>query len=257
MNSRNKSIVLVDQLISDSSDWLTNLKTESTDVITLDPISLFSTLDWTSFEDDVRVINVVYSRLFEEVIMNRKKLICFWPLAHQFGNDWFELATLCQANFHELELCRNGIFEGPSYGISEEILSAWKRFAFFMIESLLEDYQLNEQFDEIATLTSEDNTIILFKVEKEGAVSYSFAFDTDYVQLGSNSMDENDGDTKKLESFESFSLLLEKLLLENDLSVFEPKFTDRKLEKAYFNLLSKEFRTKNLIQSWLKTYSMN
>lgn len=257
MNSRNKSIVLVDQLISDSSDWLTNLKTESTDVITLDPISLFSTLDWTSFEDDVRVINVVYSRLFEEVIMNRKKLVCFWPLSHQFGNEWFELVTLCKSNSYDLELFRNEIFENPSYGMSEEILSAWKRFVFFMIESLLEDCQLNEQFDEIATLTSEENTIILFKVEKEGAVSYSFAFDTDYVQLGSNSMDENDGDTKKLESFESFSLLLEKLLLENDLSVFEPKFTDRKLEKAYFNLLSKEFRTKNLIQSWLKTYSMN
>lgn len=257
MNSRNKSIVLVDQLISENSDWLTQLKTESTEVITLDPVNLFSTLDWTCFEDDVRVINVIYSRLFEEVIMNRKKLICFWPLANQLGNEWFELATLCKENSHDLELYKSGIFEDHAYGISDEILSAWKRFVFFMIESLLEDYQLNEQFDEIATLTSEENTIVLFKIEKEGTVRYSFAFGTDYIQLASIPLDEYDRDTKNLESFDSFNHMLEKLLRENDLSVFEPRFTDRKLEKAYFHLLSKEFKTKNLIENWLKTYSMN
>jgi hypothetical protein len=51
--------------------------------------------------------------------------------------------------------------------------------------------------------------------------------------------------------------MLELLLKVNDLSLFESKFINGGLEKAYFRVLSEEFKTKNLIETWLNTYSIN
>ncbi len=192
MKTRNKSMILVDQHIEMNPEWMAKLKIQEQDVVVLDPENLFAELDWTQYEDDVRVINIIYSRLFEDVVMNNKKLICFWPLAQLYGNDWFQLVSLCKENSCELELYRSGFFNDGNNGFSEEMLKSWKSFVFFLMES-----------------------------------------------------------------FETFNEMLEKLLMKNDLSLYESKFVDKKLEKTYFNFLAKEFKTKNLIENWLNTYSMN
>lgn len=257
MNSKIKSIVLVDQHLDMNSDWFEKVGFQKSDLVLLDPVNLFSELDWTCYEEDVRVINKIYSHLFEEVVMNNKKLVCFWPLAQQLGEEWFNLSSLCKANSFELELYKSKSLEDLTYGFNFEILSSWKSFIHFLIESLFEDIRLNEQFDEIATLKSEQETIILFKLVQDGTIRYSYAFDSDFLELIPNQGEYADKDELQFQSFESFNEMLEKLLKESDLSLFESRFVDGSLEKAYFSILSKEFKTKNLIENWLMTYSMN
>ncbi len=127
----------------------------------------------------------------------------------------------------------------------------------FLIESLFEDIRLNEQFDEIATLKSEQETIILFKLVQDGTIRYSYASDSDFLELIPSPVDYSGKDDLQIESFASFNEMLKKLLKESDLSLFESRFVDGSLEKAYFSILSREFKTKNLIENWLMTYSMN
>lgn len=257
MNSRNKIIALVDQHIEKNYKLIPNLKSQINEIVILDPIKLFAEVDWTQFEEDVRVINKIYSQLFDEVVISKKQLVCFWPLSEQFGGEWFELAALCKTNNYDLEVYKSVFLEEDNYGFSNEILRAWKKFVYFLIESLLDDIQLNEEFEEIATLTSDLDSIILFKLEQEGKVRYSFAFESEQVILASNQNLESSRTSNSLPSFETFKEMLETLLRENDLSLYQTKFSDPHLEKAYFNVLAKEFKTKNLIETWIKSYSLN
>lgn len=257
MNSKNKSIVLVDSQLELTSDWCEQMNFQKDDFVILDPVDLFSELDWTCFEDDVQVINKIYSRLFEEVVLLDKKLVCFWPLAEQMGEAWFELFSLCKTNSYDLEIYKSKSIVDVEYGFNSEILSSWKRFVYFIIESLLEDIRLNEQFDEIATLKSDQKTIILFKLSKEGNVRYAYAFESAFFELDPAKSDDNSIFNQIQESFTTFSEMLDQLVKKNDLSQFESRFVDGSLEKAFFNVLSKEFKSKNLIETWLKTYSMN
>lgn len=187
MNSKIKSIVLVDQHLDMNSDRFERMDFLKSDFAFLDPVNLFSELDWTCYEDDVRVINKIYSRLSEEGVMNNK----------------------------------------------------------------------NEQFYEIATLKSDQKTIILFKLVQDGTIRYSYVFDSDFLELVPSQAEYSDRDDHQFQSFESFNEMLENLLKENDLSLFESRFVDGSLEKAYFRVLSREFKTKNLIEIWLMAYSVN
>ena len=257
MNSRNKSIVLVDSQLGMNSDWFKKMNVRKGDVVILDPVNLFSAIDWTCYEENVNVINKVYAELFEEVVMNDKKFVCFWPLAEQLGEDWFDLVSLCQSNSYELEVYKSGSIVEVKYGFNQELLSSWNRFVYFLIESLLADIRLNEQFDEIATLKSDQKTIVLFKWLQEGNVKFSFGLESEFFDLEPNYGDETSKIHQHLQYFDSFNEMLEKLLKENDLSLFESKFIDGSLEKTYFSVLAKEFKTTNLIEYWLKTYSLN
>lgn len=257
MNSRHKRIVLIDQTSEMNQSWLTSNPLQQEELVLLDPITLFRELDWTCYEDDVLVINTVYSRLFEEVVMNNKQLVCFWPLSGSFGDEWFELASLCKKNSLELDLYKSSSLEDDPYGLSDAILRTWKGFVYFILESLLEDIHLNEQFDEIATLTSGQETIVLFKLESEEGTRYAYTFDSEYFELSGAHTSKLEDSPFRIPSFESFNEMLASLLKENDLSLFDSKFMDGRLEKAYFSALAKEFKTKNLIENWIATYSLN
>lgn len=256
MNSRNKSIVLVDRHLEITSDWVSLVNSPSTELVTLDPLQLISEIDWTVFEIDVNVINKIYSRLYEKVVVSNKKLVCFWPLSDQFGNEWFELSSLCKANTYELEIYKSALFNNDNYGFSEEVLCAWKKFVYLLIESLLDDIQLNESFEEIAILTSNQGSIILFKLEQNGKFQYSFAVDSYHPEVERIKL-EIQLENCCQPSFDTFRELLEKLLGENDLSLYQTKFSDPQLEKAYFSFMAGDFKTKNLIETWIKCYSLN
>lgn len=257
MNSSSNKIILVDQHIEMNPTWMGKFSNQARDLVSLDPVQLFAEIDWTRYEEDVQVINQIYSHLFEEVVINHKRLVCFWPLVEQFGNDWFELASLCNDNQFELEVYKNILFDSDNYGFSSEILRAWKKFVYFLVESLMEDIHMNEQFDEIATLIGENGSIVLFRMEQNGNVRYSFASSSEYFEIAP---DQNNGLLERenqLPFFDSFNEMLIKLSDGNDLSKYQTKFMDRQLEKAYFNVLAKDFKIKNLIQNWLETYSLN
>lgn len=257
MNSKRKKIILVDQHIEMNPSWLDRFSDQGLEVAVLDPVELFVEIDWTRYEEDVQVINQIYSRLFEEVVVNRKRLVCFWPLDEQYGNDWFDLTSLCNLHLYELELYKENFVATDNYGFSFEILKAWKRFVYFLIESLLEDIHSNEQFEEIATLTGEKGSIVLFKMEQNGYVQYAYSATDCFLDFSFNSVHDLKHDGNHLPLFESFNEMLCKLSIQSDLTKYRTKFVDKHLEKAFFNVLAKAFKTENLIQNWLDSYSLN
>ncbi len=257
MNSKNKSIVLVDQLLDAKSEMPSVLNMQTCEVVTLDPVRLFSESDWTRFEEDIDVLNKIYSHVFDQVVIANKKLVCFWPLSEQFGSEWIELASLCRASDHQLEVYKSGFFEEDNYGFSGGMLCAWKRFVYFLIESLLEDIGLNQGLEEIATLTSGRDSIVLFKLDQEEGTRYTFA-----LSLGSQEV-ASDGGLKlaatenSLPEFDSFQEMLVNLADHRDLGPYQARFSDPGLEKVYFNILAKKSGAKNLIEAWIETYSLN
>ena len=64
---------LVDQQIERNSKLVSILERQADDMVFLDPIQLFSEIDWTLFEEDVQVINKIYSQLFDEVVISNKQ----------------------------------------------------------------------------------------------------------------------------------------------------------------------------------------
>lgn len=257
MNLRNKSVTLVDQLLDTKSDISSMLNMQRCEVITLDPVRLFSESDWTRFEEDIDVIEKIYSHVFDEVVIANKKLVCFWPLSEQCGSEWVELRSLCKTNDYELEIYKSKFYEADNYGFSLETLRAWKRFVFFLIESLLEDLELNEDLEEIATLTSGRDSIVLFKLERKGETSYTFLLNSALREFAQDHELKLPRIENSLPEFKSFQEMLVKLFDDKDLSLYQTKFSDPQLEKLFFNILLKKARTKNLIESWIVTYSLN
>jgi hypothetical protein len=92
---------------------------------------------------------------------------------------------------------------------------------------------------------------------QQGKALYTFAVDPGKQQV--DNVDHSDvlSERKLLSHFESFQEMLVKLLNVSDLSLYQTKFSDPQLEKTYFNLLAQKFKTENLIESWILTYSMN
>lgn len=257
MNARHNRIILVDHNIEMNSDWLEIMDFQKPDFINLNPKNLLAKIDWTRYEDDVQIINDIYSSLFEDVVMNNKTLICFWPLNQQFGTDWIELATLCKENSCKIEINKGCSFADDNYDLDETLLNSWKKFVYFLLMSLFEDIQLNKEFDPIGTLKSDSETIILFKWVREGSTRYSYAFDSDFLDIDSALSEYSEDGDSRFKSYGTFSDMLEKLFSENDLVSFFPQFGEKNLEKAYFCAFSKKIETMNLIESWLKTYYSN
>jgi hypothetical protein len=252
-----KKIILVDQHDSLRSELVNYSIDQNRETFFLDPVQLFNQIDWTQFDQDAEVIKEIYSRLFEEVIINQKQLLCFWPLSDQLGSEWLELSSLCKQNKFELDAYRQSIFTCNREELSTEILNAWKKFTYFLVESLLGDIQTNEHFEEIATLTGSKKSIVLFKMEENGCTRYSFSPNLDFSDCDPKNGLQLMEESTCVPLFESFNDMLNQLLLENDLSDYRTSFIDKNLEKAYFNALAKDFKTGNLIQYWLETYSLN
>jgi hypothetical protein len=257
MRLRNKTIALVDSLQEAKSGNSFVQAFHEGGVVILDPVSLFSKSNWIRFEEDIDVINKVYSHLFDEVVIARKKLICFWPLTEQLGSEWVSLNALCDENGYELEAYRNVFLDGDGYGFSSDVLRLWKSFVYFLIESLLEDIKLNEGLEEIAKLTSDHEAIVLFKVRDAEKINYTYAVCHGVDGLLREKNLQSAKDYTALIEFGSFQDMLVGLLDSKDLSQYQTEFADKHLEKDYFKVIAQKTRTKNLIESWLKTYSLN
>lgn len=223
----------------------------------LDPLVLFSKLDWTKYEEDVQVINQIYSEVFDEIVVDKKSLICYWPLSNDLDEDYFELQKLIENRKVDLEIHKkeNEYFESSE--INKMILKKWKGFVCFLMEALMEDIAINDQVDQIATLTNESGSIVLFRMEQNGGFRYSFASTQEFFDQVPSCLPDLEQTAHSLPLFDSFMDMLENLLEEMDLGTYKTQFSDKQLEKTYYNRISKEFKIKNLIQYWLNTYSLN
>lgn len=257
MNLRKKKIILVDKVSKDRPVWVDDFPNDGEEFCLMDPLELFTQLDWTQFEDDAQTINQIYSHVFEEVVIHRKTVICFWPLSEQMGNEWFELKTLLSKNNFDLEVYKQPLFESSGYELDYEILRSWKRLVYFLIDSLLEDIQLNDQFEELATLTNGNETIFLFRMENNGVIQYSFASNLEYFDLIPHPDLKPSATEDKLSFFDSFDEMLASLFHRIDASGYRITFNDRNLEKSYYHVFANELKTENIIQHWLTTYSLN
>jgi hypothetical protein len=254
MEKYQREIVLIDQFHIARNQFLNN----SLKVYFLDPVELFSKIDWRLFEEDVTVTNTVYGELFEAVVINHKKLVCYWPHLNFPDNNWFELSNHCKDAKIKTKIIYSENSSDEVHDLSTSILETWKTFVLFLMESLCEDIKMNENLQEIAILKCGDDSILLFKLEQNGIRQYS------YVQSPENAFDFDFGNVQLKDNgvnyapvFSSFELLLEKLMLDIDVNSYQTSFLDRALEKHYFNTILKNCTSKNLIESWVKNYSLN
>lgn len=223
----------------------------------LDPLLLFSKLNWTDFEENIQIINQVYSEVFDEIVVNKKSLLCYWPLADLFDGDWFELQKLFNERNFELETHKKGNEYFETNELNKIILRKWKGLVCFLLEALLEDIAMNDQIDQIATLTNDKGSIVLFRMEQNGGLRYSFASTEDFFDQVPTCLPDLEQSPNSLPLFNSFLDMLDNLLDDLDLDSYKTQFSDKQLEKTYYNRISKEFKVKNLIQNWLDTYSLN
>jgi hypothetical protein len=178
-------------------------------------------------------------------------------LSDNLDGDFFELQKLIKNRKLDLEIHKkeNEYFESSE--INKKILKKWRGFVCFLLEALLEDIAINDQIDQIATLTNDNGSIVLFRMEQNGGFRYSFASTQEFFDQVPSCLPDLEQSAHSLPLFDSFMDMLENLLEELDLGAYKTQFRDKQLEKTYYNRISKEFKIKNLIQNWLNTYSLN
>ncbi|SFB44671.1 hypothetical protein SAMN04489723_110159 [Algoriphagus aquimarinus] len=258
MRPLNRKVILVDRTLDQKTiDW-SQLEVDEKEAFILDPFKLFTQIDWTRFEDNVEVINIVYSDLFEALVVERKTLICYWPMLNFPDDQWVQLLEQCKSTGIQMLVNYTKDRGGDSNDMLPEFQEVWKSFVLFMVESLFEDIQLNEGFEEIAWLKNSEESILLFSVDENGVSKYSYLLCENAVFEFETSFEVQ----KKIVAnaipfYNSIEQLMEMLQLEINLGKCITTYVNRRLEKNYFNSLLKKHNSNNLIQHWIENYSDN
>lgn len=71
MERYQREIILIDQFHINMNQFFD----KSREVYFLDPVELFSKIDWRLFEEDAKVTNIVYKDLCDAVVINHKKSV--------------------------------------------------------------------------------------------------------------------------------------------------------------------------------------
>lgn len=229
----------------------------SSEVIYLDPVALYQWIDWTEFEEQVEVLNKIYSLLFDEVIINHKKIKCFWPLGDNTSQHWFEILTLCKERNVFLTKESSGISKGADYGLDARLVEAWQDLMVTVLGSLVEDLSLNQQFEEIGTLSSATHSFILFRSEMEGIVRFGYSEVNTFTAYADSLENPLELSSYIPCFYDSFQELIGAVADLEDLSELVPVFYDKGLEKQFFQVLLSENKPVNLIQKWQLSYSLN
>jgi hypothetical protein len=242
-------------ILTDGIEDSKNISMKYKEWYTLDPVMLFSKLDWIHFEENVQLINQVYSEVFDEIVVNKKSLLCYWPLSDCYIEDWYGLHELFKDTGFELEIEKKENQNSESSDLNKIILKKWKGFVSFLLETLFEDVLLNNHIDQIATLSNGSESLVLFRMDQNGCFKYSFALINDFLDLTPSFSDDLGSSDEALPFFNSFTDMIDNLLVELDLGSYKIQFNDKQLEKTYYNRISKAYN--NLIQNWIDTYSLN
>ena len=97
MNTNRREIALINQIGCKRSVTIDSVQHNDNEPFVISPLSLFTLVDWTKFEEDVEVLNVIYSMLFGKFVIARKKLICYWPSAPLMDETKIKLGEYCRS----------------------------------------------------------------------------------------------------------------------------------------------------------------
>lgn len=251
MKNSSLNLFLTNQLLDKSS-------IESLDgVVYLDPIRLYEWCDWTEFDQKPDVLNQVYGMLFDEVVIDRKKIHCFWPLENSTSQNWFELLNLSSLPQVKIETKSFGFKASTGHGLNSRLLTIWEEFIATLVGTLVEDLSLNQQFDDLGTLSSANRSFVLFRAMEDETSKFGFAVLNTYHTNETEAQDSNELSSYLPPLYESFDELLHALSEVEDLIELIPDFHDKTWEKKFFKIVLRENKPLNLIQKWLSNYSLN
>lgn len=253
-----RKIILTGQRSDAMNLTLDGFRFLSNEYLYFDPISLFAEVDWTSYENNVDTLNLIYGKLFDEFVIENKTLVCYWPSSNFPDSHWFDLLSLAAKASVAIEI--NYLNEGSKTEgeIPEDLQHTWKKFILEMVASLAEDIKINEGLEEIAQLNSSDQSISIYCQKDSGIYKYFYLTSTQEIfQFEPQYEFEKKENIDYVEEFEDFEKLVEQIQSKIDLSLFESSFFNVSLEKIYFNVILKKDFHINLIQNWMKNYSLN
>lgn len=258
MRSLNRRIVLINLSIDQRPiDWI-QLELNEKEAFIFDPVKLFIQTDWTKFEDCVELINIVYQGLFDAVVIENKSLICYWPILNSPDDLWFELLNQCKSSGIQPEVNYNKDKVPSGKNILPEFQRLWKSFILFMMETLWEDIQLNEGFEEIVCLRNPNESILLFRVEEKVEPKYSYLLSADAMFEFEPSLEfQKKGDVHNVPLFTSFKHLMKNLQEEIDLTNYNATFINRDMGRGFLSSIMKKCNSNNLIKNWIEYYSEN
>jgi len=258
MERTRRKIILTGNRFDPKRFTLDGFQLVNNEYLIFDPIELFKELDWTSYENSVQVINQIYSKLFNDFVLENKIMVCYWPTTNFPDNQWFELLS---------HIKKAGITMEANYLIAEGIdneelptllQATWKDLVLEMLESISEDIILNEQLEEIVQLRNGQYSISIFSQVQNDHISYFYISSAQEVlEFAPQYEFEKTRDSRYVELFLSFELLLEAIQTNVELSDFTVEFLDHSFEKIYFNSIFKKKVDFNLIEHWVENYSLN
>ncbi len=258
MRHLNRKVVLIDRTLDQQAiDW-SRIELDEKEAFILDPFKLFAQIDWTKFEDNVDVINIVYSDLFEALVVDRKTLLCYWPMLNFPDDRWVELLGHCKSAGIQMLVNYTKDRGEVANDILPEFHDSWKSFVLFIVESLFDDIQLNDGYEEIAWLRNSEESILLFSVEENGVSKYSYLMSENIAYEFELSFEfQKKIIANNIPFFNSIEHLMESLQSDINLEKCITTYVNRRLEKNYFNSLMKKYNSNNLIQHWIESYSDN
>lgn len=258
MNTKSREIILINQLNIDQIVSSLNLQINDSEYFMFNPVELFKTIDWTKFEEEPDVINAVYSILFDEFVIARKKIFCYWPNDYQSHKEMQKLNEYCQSARVELSEEERQFYPIESDKMMPEYERLWSSFILFLVESLCEDIKLNEEIEEIATLKHGNESVVIFSIREDEITHYSYI--TSQVTLfeveSISDVSSREGRTG-VNLFPNFQELISSLQDEINIKEFSTNFSNSALEKQYYNAISRNFNSYNLVKQWMANYSLN
>jgi hypothetical protein len=253
-----RKIILTGKRLELTQLTLDHFNSLENEYLFFDPVSLFSEIDWTSGLQEASVLNYIYEKIFEGLLMENKTLVCYWPTTEFADSQWSSLLGF--VNKAGIRMERNYFNEDRN--AQDEILDAlqtnWKELILELIESISNDLILNEGLVEIARLKNASSSITIFSQKEGNKLSYFYLTSAQEIfEFEPKYSFERSENSYYVPIFEDLEILLVAMQSEIDLTSYSVDFLDSKLEKVYFNSLVKKNMDVNLIQNWMDSYFLN
>lgn len=246
-------------ILTENLDYLYDENTSIQDgLFRLNPVELMTTVDWTLYDDEVDVLNEVYSILFEEFVMERKTIICYWPTFKFYDgtlNNFREHCSEAQIKMNVVDSdsrCTN------TKHIPFEYQELWASMILFLVQSLVEDIKLNEAIEGIGTLTNRNENIWIFSMINGSKIKYSFLSESVNLFIIDTLKNESSYcERDRVAMYPTFLKLIEFLKTLYDLKEFTPNFSQKSYVNEYDKVLKQNLISNNLVDSWFSTLSNN
>jgi len=256
MKKRQNKILFINYLPSVFEGEFSLLESDPRETYIIDPIKMLDYGDWTDFENNTEMINSIYGELFEEVVINNKKLICYWPEVEFTASDWFEINKSITEAGISVSLQKNSKLAN-TINIDEQTNQDWKVLVKFLIDSISEDMVLNDSMEEIASFVYKEDSVHLFRIKSDGMEKYTYTSFLNKNSIMNRNLENSSLSLSNDNEFTSFEDMVHQLIQKIDVTKCEYKFSDRAFEKFFFTSVLNECILDNLIKGWEKEYILN